>query len=83
MAKKLRLVEVEWVDASISGGWGVRKEYLAIRGIKQCRTAGYLLRSNRKEIMVVQSQTEHDGVADSISIPRPSVQKIRYLEAKE
>ena len=81
--KKPRLVEVEWVDACVNGGWRTVEEYLISPGVAQCRTAGYLLRSNRQEIMVVQSISEHGTVADSTRIPRCSVKKIRYLEAKE
>ncbi len=79
MPKKLRIVEVEWVDSCVKGGWRMREEYLEGKGLSQCRTVGYLLRSDRQEVMVVQSQSNTGGVADSMTIPRRCVKKIRYL----
>ena len=81
--KHLRMVEVEWVDSCVNGGWRTRQEYLEAPGVSQCRTVGYLLRSSRQEVIVVQSLNNYGGAADSMTIPRSSVKKIRCLEAKE
>ena len=83
MIKKLRMVEVEWVDSCIDGGWRMKEAYLTNEGVAQCCSIGYLLRSSRKEVMMVQSQTNSGKVSDSISIPRSCVKKMRYLEVKE
>ncbi len=79
------MVEVEWVDSCVNGGWRMRQEYLdaVVSGVSHCRTVGYLLRSNRSEVIVMQSLNDHGGAADSMTIPKCSVKKIRYLEAKE
>ena len=76
---KLPLVEVEWVDACSKAGWRPRKEYIE-QAIVPCRTAGYLVASNRKQVVVVQSLSDTSGhVTDGIVIPRVSVKKIRRL----
>ena len=82
MNKKLRLVEVDWVDSCRHGGWQEVEEYLEEHVLK-CRSAGYLLRSNRKEVMLIQSLDPNNKATDSMCIPRSSVKKIRYLEVKE
>ncbi len=78
--KKLRMVEVEWVDSCSLSGWRDVEEHREHNGIAKCATVGYLLRSNRKEVTVVQSWNDNEGAHSSMSIPRCAVKKIRYLE---
>lgn len=82
-AKKYPIVEVEWVDSLRTGGWRLVEEYEKTTPAT-CWTAGYLLKSNRKEVTVVQSHDPGNGnVNDSTTIPRSAVKKITMLVPKE
>lgn len=81
MAKKLPIVEVEWEDSSGYEGWHSKAEHIAA-GVGVCRSTGYLLKSSRKAITLVQSlddRGKHFKVADSINIPRGAVKAMRKL----
>ncbi len=52
----------------------------------ECRSVGYLVRSDRRQLTVVQSLDGvrgENGVEGGISIPRCCVRKIRKVELKE
>lgn len=72
------LVEVEWEDSNSHGNWGSKDEYAKLT-TAQCRSVGYLLRSDRKEIHLVQSVDTKGKMADSISIPRGCVRRIKRI----
>ena len=78
--KKYQLVEVEWMDSCTDRGWHSREEYLKTIAVDRCRTAGYLLKSSRTSLTVVQSQSDLTGnLTDSITIPRSAVKSVRKL----
>ncbi len=81
--KPMPIVEVEWVDSVRHGGWSSPEQYA--KGIgegKDCRTAGYLFRKDRKSICVALNQgTSDDGsICDMMEIPRSAVRSIRVIE---
>ena len=81
--KHLRMVEVEWVDSNATWGWEPITGYKDGH-VSECRTAGYLVKSTRKELMVGLSVDYGSETMNcTMTIPRCSVKKIRYLEAKE
>ncbi len=80
--KKLRMVEVEWVDSCSLAGWRPVEEHLEDNGVANAHTMGYVIRSNRKEITIVQTWSDAGVLNASFSIPRSAVRKIRYLEAE-
>ncbi len=76
--KKYPIVEVEWVDACSKYGWDDPQIYSrATTSI--CKSVGYLCKKNEHEVQVVQSLSDTGGQADSTSIPRKCVVKIRIL----
>ena len=79
MAKKLQLVEVEWTDAQIGGGWNTRERY-ADKGIAKCRTAGYLLVRDKRSITIMQNVCDDGTVSDSMTIPAGCVKRVRRLK---
>jgi hypothetical protein len=80
--KKLPIVEVEWVDSRRNGGWSSREDYMDVE-VPDCRSAGYLLTSNRKHIVLVLNQDDANGnVCDSMTIPRSAIRKVTRLEHK-
>lgn len=81
--KKYPMVEVEWVDSVRTGGWRTVEDYERAAGSAVCRSIGYTFKSNRKDIVLVQSLDPGNGnVTDSISIPRSAVRKVTRLEHK-
>ncbi len=84
MKQKWHLYRVDWVDSTSRGGWRYadrdRKEHLsAVR----CVSTGYLVKRNKREIMLCQSYEEsEDRINDTIAIPMGCVQKIRKLKDK-
>lgn len=79
MTKKLPIVEVEWLDACVDGGWNPRATYVEKAKLVECRTAGYLLKSGKQHIIIVQSQDDQGKVTDSMTIPRSSITSLKRL----
>ena len=80
--KKYPIVEVEWTDSGLTRGWQNYREHRDA-GLCEVQTAGYLLKSDRKKVVVGLSIDYPNGiVGDSITIPRSVVKKIRRLVDK-
>ena len=79
MARKLPIVEVEWRDSVSRGRWSTREDY-SKETPANCTSVGYLLKSDREKVIIVQSTEEKSYVLDSITIPRSCVQAIRKLK---
>lgn len=79
-SKKLPIVEVEWYDAHSLGAWRARQAYLDEAKTAECRSVGYLLKSNRDGVTLLQSlHPAEDKMTDSITIPRGTVKSVRRL----
>lgn len=80
MAKKLKLVEVEWIDPASWSRWNSR-EYYENAEYSECRSVGYLMTKNRDKVVLVQSlDDDGHGAADGIVLPRKVVTNIRELK---
>lgn len=73
------LVEVTWVDSTGTPGW---QREIQVKPLV-CHTAGYLMRSSRNSVVVALSVSEERSAntcADTMTIPRGSVKRIRRLK---
>lgn len=70
----LPFVEVEWVDATSTGGWNDLTFYQDFVPVK-CRTAGYLSKKTETCIQVIQTVSEH-SVTECMTIPVAAVTNI-------
>ena len=85
--KRGQIVEVRWLDSMMRGRWDSEAEYLKwakeIEG-QPHRSVGYLLRSSKRSIVLVQSVSEFaDGernLSDAVSIPRSAVLGAKVLK---
>jgi len=73
--KKLQLVEVEWEDTAGGSNWADTDDDYTKDTI-QCKTAGYLLKSNRKTLVIASTITQKDRCTDRTIIPRSVVKSI-------
>jgi hypothetical protein len=82
MARR-RLVEVRWLDTvGIAHGWQSASHYRsAARGRdRRGRTAGYVLRNDRRGVLIAQSTNEGVQLVDAaMFIPRSAIVRIRRL----
>ena len=76
------IVEVEWDDAAVKGRWLDKASYMAEVPVR-CRTSGYLLKSDNRCVVIVQSQGDSGDVADSMAIPRGCVRRVSRLLARK
>ena len=77
---KYRIVEVEWVDSLRTGGWRDIKEYMELTVTPTIKSVGYLLKSNRTVVTLIQSHDPtNNNMTDSITIPRSAVKNVRKL----
>ncbi len=75
-----RIVCIEWEDSCTDTGWH-SKEYAGKHCISTCHTVGYLLKNNKKGVVVFQSKSEATGeVSEMIAIPRKVIKSLRYLK---
>ena len=82
--KKYPIVEVEWLDSITDGGWRPPEAYLASAAPDQCRSGGYLLKSARTSITLMQSRSDLSGnMTNSVTIPRVAVKSIKRMKAEE
>ena len=78
MSRAMRVVQVDWVDASSQDRWR-GKDKLYESELLEVRSIGFVIRSNRKEVVLAQSRSELDNVCNTIAIPRYSIRKIRPM----
>lgn len=70
------IVECEWEDIVTRPGWLSHREHET--GPMQCRTVGYVLKRNDKEIVLSASWSTQDR-ADTTTIPMGVVRSITEL----
>lgn len=79
-------VEITWADATSRSSWGSLKNHLGQQPM-EIESVGYLTKNDRKVVQIVQSKRDKYAddeddtpvVADSLTIPKGWVRKIRRL----
>jgi hypothetical protein len=82
MKGSMEIVEVDWIDSCSVRGWqrsDFRHEDTLPLPIK---TVGYLLRSDKTCVTVIQSVSAEGAKAESLTIPRSCVKKVRELRSR-
>lgn len=77
-------VQVTWNDAkSTGGGWrSVNDTIKEASGPFEVSSVGYLLKRDKKELILAQTLTKTGSAADCITIPSGFVHKVRRLHGK-
>jgi len=78
---KHRLLRVEWEDSASRGKWH-RTTEIGRRATLQCESVGYVVRSDKHEIVLAQSICENEDINDTMAIPRGCIRKVRRLQGK-
>lgn len=78
--RKERIVEIDWVDSYHDSDWVSRHYARKNHGVSKCKTTGYLLKSNFREVTVFQSKADNGHITDMMSIPRKAILKMRFVE---
>lgn len=74
-----KVVEVSWFDANARGAWGSASDYMQ-HSIAPVLTVGYLLKQDKKEVIVVQSVgADFDDCNGAIAIPLSWIAKMKVL----
>ena len=76
-----KIVEVSWDDSNGYGRWSSLSD-LSQHGAASCKSVGYLLKQDKKEIVLVGTQAqvnEGDGM-QTLAIPMGCVTKIRKVK---
>lgn len=76
ISEKRPLVLVDWLDSHIRAGW--RDDHDEGQPAV-CRSVGWLVAKDRRRITLVQSLANNGEAADSITIPRAAVTRMRTL----
>ncbi len=76
----MKLVLVEWEDSFFTHGWRSKGEFDNL-GVAPCVCVGVLVSQTNKSITLVLSLGE-ENYADSMTIPKGCVKRIRYLKVK-
>ena len=78
---KVRIVEIEWVDACSNSGWIAQKEAEEWIGVPYaCKTVGYLVSSTKEQVTVAATYSECDGKLNGLhQVPRGMVKRMRFL----
>lgn len=87
MKARRQIVEIEWEDSASDHGWMSTEEATGGRGTVACRSVGYLVRSDKDVVTVVQNRQNselHAGVVyrvgEAMSIPKSVIRRIRVLK---
>ena len=82
--KDLPLVQVTWRDATSNHGWYTLPEILKDATLlTECQTVGYLVRNDRRHVVVAQGRTEHGKLSELWAIPRSLVSKVDTVWHRE
>jgi len=80
MARKMRLMRVEWMDAASNDTWrGPEQIPPDGEACIHMETVGYVLRSSRKEVVLAQTKSETGKVSATMAIPRGSIIKMKAV----
>ena len=74
-----KIVEVEWVDACGQAGWRDIAVYNDLIPAA-CKTAGYLLKRSKNEIILSLTQNDQHDLNQCICIPASWIVKVRKLK---
>ena len=78
------LVIVEWSDILSISDWRDFEDVLTDKPVS-CVTAGFLVRDDRELVVVaatISNDDGHEGVGDTVAIPRGVVKKITRITKK-
>lgn len=81
--KKYKRVMVEWVDACTHHNWTDNDKAIQEDGTTPVSNVGWLLKRDKKQVILAGGISDDDGSIDRISIPRGCVKKIHILEMKD
>ena len=74
-----RIIRVDWEDSASGGGWNRLDDFKDRHGTLSCQSVGYVAKSDKDVVMLVQSVCENGDVNDSISIPRKCIKRVRRI----
>lgn len=74
------MTEVEWDDANSNARWQDLGEMKNNHHVALCKSVGYLLKRDKKEILLVQTQAPEGDGAGVISIPIGFVRRVRRIK---
>lgn len=74
----MRLVEVKWVDSALNIGW--KSEYSKETSISQCKTVGYLIKKNKKQLVIAMNINDSGGYSEAMAIPIGCVKSIKKVK---
>jgi hypothetical protein len=81
MAKKDRMVRVEWIDSCADSGWKNRQYAAKEACVSKCESVGFLFKETRSDVTVCQSISHTSGsVSEMMTIPMKCVTKIVRLK---
>lgn len=80
-ASDLPLVEVTWIDAQFeTDAEASLKDGTAHFGsLVQCQSIGYLIRKNKREVVLASARADDDSIRFAFSIPTAWVRSITVL----
>ena len=74
----MRLVEVKWVDSAFNQGW--RLKYDSDTSISECKTVGYLIKKNKKQLVIAMNVNDDGGYGEAMAIPIECVKSIKKVK---
>ena len=76
-----KIIEIEWLDSNGQSRWAALSEYKK-HTVADCKTIGYLLTQNKKEVVLMFTQSPcNDGDGNgAMAIPRGCITKIKRLK---
>ena len=74
-----KLVVVYWKDACSCDGWDSINSYLDHTPM-ECRTAGFLLESNKDYVTIAGTESAHRSLNQAMSIPKAWISKLIVVE---
>lgn len=78
---KLPIAEVIWKDSSTTHNWNSRADRARDADVANCRSVGYLLKSDKKAISLTEScDDDNDNVGCTTTIPKLAVVKVKILK---
>lgn len=77
---KHKVVEVYWIDSAFNRGWGETQSKVDSMGVATCRTVGYLIGRDKRQIKVALSLADNgESAGDGMSIPAACVTRVKIL----
>ena len=76
----MKLVMIEWIDSCTITGW--HRLNTGMDCVSNCIAIGLMCHEDNKQIVITYAKSDSGHIAETLTIPKSCIKRIRYLKVK-